>query len=379
MKILIMQPYLSYRGGVDRVILNIAKHYNATIYTLEYNKNASFPEFKELDVKLFGKEVSFSNLLPHRASQGLRYGYNFYNAKIKEDYDVINAHISPSEWIRHRNGRVLWYCHTPPREVYDLYAVRMRHRTYREKFLYSAMAKTYKLIAHRVVKKIEVIATNSEVTRKRINKYYSRDATVINPGIDYKSYYCNEDGKFFFYPSRIVINKRQDYVINAFKRFLSKTKRKDYRLVLAGTLSKDPEHMAYYDNIRRMANGLKVEIKTNISDKEITELYSKATAVLFSAINEDYGLIPLEAMASSKPVISVNEGGPRYTIVAGKTGFLVNSEAEMAAKMEFVVGHKDLAENMGREGRTLVERRYTWGAFFKRFDAALREASKRSE
>ena len=56
-------------------------------------------------------------MMPYgRVSQGLNYGLSFYNFKIKEDYDVINAHIAPSHWIRNRNERVLWYVHTPLRD-----------------------------------------------------------------------------------------------------------------------------------------------------------------------------------------------------------------------------------------------------------------------
>ncbi|MEM0201076.1 MAG: hypothetical protein QXD23_01595, partial [Candidatus Micrarchaeaceae archaeon] len=100
MKLMILQPYLNIKGGAERVILEIAKHYNAPILTLEYNKNDTYKEFEDLDIRVVGKKIPFSNMLPYRASQGLRYGYNFYNLKIKEDYDVLNPHISPSEWIR---------------------------------------------------------------------------------------------------------------------------------------------------------------------------------------------------------------------------------------------------------------------------------------
>ena len=158
-------------------------------------------------------------VLPYRASQGLRYGYNFYNMSIKEDYDVLNPHISPSEWIRHKNKRVVWFCHSPPREVYDLFGTRMASRSHRDKVLYSTMANVYKFIASGITKKIEQIVTNSENTRQRINKYYSRDATVVNPGINYHDFRNDGDSRYFLYPSRILVNKRQDYIIQAFKQF----------------------------------------------------------------------------------------------------------------------------------------------------------------
>ena len=239
MKLLIIQPYLNIKGGVERVILEIAKHYDATIYTTEYDKAATFEGFKDTDIKIVGKDVPLADRLPYRASQGLRYGYNFYNLKIKDDYDVANPHISPSEWIRHKNEHVLWYCHTPPREVYDLYAVRMMQRSYKEKMLYAAMTGAYKIVAKNIVKNIEEVAANSQVTRQRIKKYYSKESTVINPGIDYERFTEQGDDKYFVYPSRFVVNKRQEYVINAFKEYVKKSK-SNHSLILAGTLSKDP-------------------------------------------------------------------------------------------------------------------------------------------
>ena len=374
MKLLVVQPYLNLMGGVDRVILEIAKHYDAKILTLEYDRKLSFPEFSGLDVEVLKPKASTS-MLPYRASQGLRYGYSFYRMKIREDYDVLNPHISPSEWIRQRNSRVLWYCHTPPREVYDLYSVRMQGRSTRDKLLYAAMVKTYKFIAGRVVRKVEAIATNSSVTNSRIKKYFGVKATVINPGINAKEYSNNGDDKFFFYPSRIVANKRQDYVIDAFKQFAKRSGKK-HRLVIAGAVSKDPEHMAYLKKIKASSSGYNIEIRENITESSMRNLYSRCSGVLFAAINEDYGFIPLEAMASCKPVISVNEGGPTETIIDGKTGFLVNSPQEMAQRMGFIAEHPSAAEGIGKAGRRRVEEYYSWSAFFNKFDPLARKVSR---
>lgn len=376
MKLILLQPYLNLRGGVERVIAKMAQHYDASIYTLEYDKGSTFPEFSNMDIRLIGKDVPLSGKLPYRASQGFRYGYNFYNMKIKDDYDVLNPHISPSEWIRNKNERALWYCHTPPREVYDLYETRMQNRSYKDKLIYAALVGTYKVIAKGITKKIEEIATNSKTTNERIKRYYGREATVINPGIDYKNFHNTGDSKYFLYPSRIVVNKRQEYVINAFSQYVKRTKDRKHKLVIAGTLSNDPEHKKYFEKLKAMSKGLNVVFKTNINDKQLHELYSNSTAVLFSAINEDYGFIPIESMASSKPIISVNEGGPRETIVNNKTGFLANSPAVMAEKMALVAGDNDLAERIGREGRRLVERKYSWDAFFEKIDPVLRKVAK---
>lgn len=380
MKMLVLQPYLNLMGGVDRVILEIARHYDAKIYTLEYDRKGAFPEYAGMDIEVVKPRTALARLLPYRASQGLTYGYGFYRMRIAEDYDVLNPHISPSEWIRHRNERVLWYCHTPPREVYDLYQARMQGRSARDKLVYAAMAKSYKFIAGRVVRRIEAIATNSNTTNARIVRYFNRSASVINPGIDAKGYQDNGDERFFLCPSRITPNKRQGYAIDAFKRFARRgaagRSRQRYRLVIAGAVSKDPEHAAYLRKLRDEARGARVEILENVKEGELRSLYSRCSAVLFAAVNEDYGFIPLEAMASGKPVVSVNEGGPTETIEDGKTGFLVNSAQEMAKRMGYLAEHPSLAGRMGRDGRRRVESAYTWRAFFEKFDPLARKVSR---
>ena len=80
-------------------------------------------------------------------------------------------------------------------------------------------------------------------------------------------------------------------------------------------------------------------------------------------MNEDYGLIPLESMAASKPCIGRNEGGLKETIRDGRDGFLVSSIWDMAEKMELISKDEERAVCMGRAGRAKVERDFTWDKF----------------
>ena len=81
------------------------------------------------------------------------------------------------------------------------------------------------------------------------------------------------------------------------------------------------------------------------------DYYSRCFAVLYPARNEDFGLVPIEGMMSSKPVIALNEGGVKETIKEGETGFLVDSVEEMAEKMFFLATNADAAQKMGMSGR----------------------------
>ncbi|MGC8687135.1 MAG: glycosyltransferase [Candidatus Micrarchaeia archaeon] len=376
MKLVITQANLTLKGGAERVVMKIAQHYKAKIYTAEYDPGKTFEEFRNLDIETIGKGT-VQKLIPYgRASQGIAYGSAFYFLKLNDDYDVLNAHIAPSHWARKNNERVLWYCHTPLRDIYDLYDYRISLKKGLGKLIYKVGAKAVRSIDQSIVKDIECIVANSSNTKSRIEKYYGRkDAMVLNGGIDYKEYRNNGDANYFLYVSRISPNKRQEYAIKAFEIF--KRKKKGYNLVIAGALSRDRLYQKYYEKIANEAKRIgNVEFVLDASEQKIIELYSNSTAVLFTAMNEDYGLVPLEAMASSKPVISVNEGGPKETIIQGKTGYLANSPEEMAKYMLEIASDKEFAEELGKNGRNRVIKNYSWERFFAEYDKILKKVSK---
>lgn len=370
---LITQANLTLFGGAERVVLKIAQHYRAKIITAEYSRVETFREFAKLDIEVIGRG---KGVLPYgRVMQGLKYGLGFYNFKVDDDYDVINAHIAPSHWIRNRNEHVLWYCHTPLRDVYDLYALRMARKKAYQKPLHFIGIKAVKRIDQSIVKRIEYIVANSENTKSRIEKYFGRnDAFVLGGGVEYEKYASKGDSQYFLYPSRISPNKRQEFAITAFKIF--SMSKKGYKLIITGAVSKDPFYYDYYKRVLQLAgNDPNIIIMDSVGEKRLAELYSKATAVLYPPINEDYGLVPLEAMASSKPVIAVNEGGPRETVVNGVTGYLVDSEDDMAKMMLKIASDDALAERLGKNGRRLAVSKYSWSRFFKEFDKKLKKVA----
>ena len=120
MNITLCHPFLQSLGGGDRVILEIAKRFTPTIYSVVYEPESSFSELKEFDIRILPKsklEIPFGIISSDKrrfnaVSAGLRY----YFTKFKDDYDVICAVGSPSEWIRNRNPRVSWLSLSPNRE-----------------------------------------------------------------------------------------------------------------------------------------------------------------------------------------------------------------------------------------------------------------------
>jgi glycosyltransferase involved in cell wall biosynthesis len=102
-------------------------------------------------------------------------------------------------------------------------------------------------------------------------------------------------------------------------------------------------------------------------------LYRDCTALLFTAFNEDWGIVPLEAMATGKPVIAVDKGGPREIVVDGETGYLEPEDPAAFARRMIEMGtDRDLARRLGRAG-TERARLMTWDTFVARLDDAIEE------
>lgn len=367
MKLILTQPFLHTKGGLERVVLEIAKKYNPIIYTYRYLPEKTFEEFKEYDIRivkpLVTKPVSIFN---ERIKWGIQSGESFYKLKIKEDYDVLNAHGTPSEWARNRNERMCWYCHSPNREAFDLYEWRMKNRNLFNKITFWSSIKFFNFFEFRTVPKIESVVTNSVNSQVRIRKYLKREAKIISPGVDVEKFENESYGNYFLYPSRIVPEKRFEMAIEAFKEFRKSNKK--YELIIVGSVQRErKEHVKYLEKLNEI-KGEGVKIITDASEEEFMKLYKNCLCVLFTPINEDFGIIPLEAMSCEKPVIGINEGGVKETVIHGETGFLVNNVNEMVEYMNELVEDMNLVELMGNRGRKTVLDNWTWKRFIDKIN-----------
>jgi glycosyltransferase involved in cell wall biosynthesis len=108
-------------------------------------------------------------------------------------------------------------------------------------------------------------------------------------------------------------------------------------------------------------------------------LYSNALAAVYVPINEDWGLIPLEAAASGKPTIGVNEGGLRETIKDGVTGFLLDSvnPKEIAKKIDLLASNKKLARKMGKSALKNVKDKLDISKILLEFENRLIEINNK--
>ena len=141
----------------------------------------------------------------------------------------------------------------------------------------------------------------------RIHRVYGRSSVVIHPPVEtapFNTVAPRTPGEYFLATARLVLSKRVDLIIQAANAAA-------VPLVIEGTGPDEPR-------LRRLA-GPTVRFTGWLPQSDLPVLVSRAIAVVFAPI-EDFGIVPVEAMAAGTPVIAYGEGGALETVVAGKTG-----------------------------------------------------------
>lgn len=175
-----------------------------------------------------------------------------------------------------------------------------------------------------------------------------------------------DDRRIILHPARLLPWKGVHTTVDAFASLADQFP--DVSLVITDThtiLDWADELRGYREQIFSMVHerGLDDRVVMRSFDffKELPQAYAMADLVVYPTSGEEpFGLVPLEAMASAKPIIATLSGGLIETIVDGKTGFLIPKEdpAALADRLATLLAHPTLAHRMGQEGRQHIERRF---------------------
>ena len=199
---------------------------------------------------------------------------------------------------------------------------------------------------------------------------------VVHPGID--TTLMAPTGRrepFFLIPGRIMWSKNVELGIRAFMTLKEESDRTEVqasRLVVAGMV--DEKSRPYLQSLRALVAGRDdVDFVLSPADEELLDLYDRCFAVLFTPPNEDWGIVPLEAMAFGKPVVAVGRGGPAESVVDSETGYLRDAAAgPFAEAMERLLSEPEVYERISQAARERAQR-YDWARFVDRIDEYLYE------
>jgi glycosyltransferase involved in cell wall biosynthesis len=341
LRIAIFQDFMENAGGNERLALLTAKELGATIITAAADSKA---------IKaMHGENIKIRTLGKMPDNFFLKHFYacaRFFLCDYSKEFDFFIFYGNRSIFAAHRHKPNLWYCSSPERSVFDLHTFYKKIFPLRQKILFGFSSFFFRFAYARIaMPNFQVIATNSENVKKKIERYLDRKATVVSPPIDTPKYKCTGFGNYWLSVNRLYPNKRIELQLEAFRMLPGE------RLVVVGGSTEDFS-AGYAEKISQMIPE-NVVLKGIVSEDELIDLYANCKGFVATAIDEDFGMSVVEAMASGKAVVAVEEGGFKETVLDGKTGFLVKADAkEIADAVRIVSGNpgKYKKECIGRAG-----------------------------
>jgi len=312
-RIAIFHNYMDNIGGAEIVTLILARELNADIYKTNF-------DVEKIRKMGFDVENIFSiGRIPINAPFRQESAYwKFRKLKLGRKYDF---YLIAGDWAMSgavNNKPNLWYVHSPTREIWDLYDyVRRELVNSRDKFIFDLWVFFRRRLNRFDSRKVNKYVSNSLNVKKRVKKYLKKNSGIVHPPIETEKYKCKESKGYWLAVNRLLDHKRVDLQVKAF------SKMPDEKLIIVGSYE-NSEHFQGYARYIKKIKPENVEIKSWIDFKELVELYAGCKGFITTALDEDFGMTPLEAMASGKPVIASNEGGYKETVLDGKTGILID-------------------------------------------------------
>ena len=326
MKIAIVHDQLREFGGAERVLVALKKIFpTADIYTSTYDWKTLGPHGEitkkwKINLSWFGKIPIINKLYsPLRFITPLiweSFDFSKYDLVISSSGSWMSKGIKTN---RPKDDRPMGekptihisYVHHPPRYLYG-YETAIEWQKYWPIKIYGNLINHHlRIWDYLSSQRADYFIANSEETKRRIQKFYRRNSTVIYPPVSIPQKLVNplsdQLNNYFLTVSRLARAKHVDVLIQA-------ANQAQFNLKIVGT-GRDEKYL-------RSIAGPTVKFLGNLSDEELTKIYQNAKAFLFASVDEEFGIAPVEAMGWGLPVIAYRGGGIPEYVIDGENGFL---------------------------------------------------------
>ncbi len=323
MKIALVHDQLQEFGGAERVLVALKKIFpQADVYTSFYNRQTLGPHaanFKDWKIV-----TSWADKVP--LLKKLYSPLRFITPKIWESFDFsspregYNLVISSSGSymskgvITKKPTIHICYLHHPPRYLYGYETAIEWQKHWPIRIYGNLINHGLRLFDYSSSQRVDYFIANSQETKRRIEKFYRRDATVIYPPVNIpKDYDVKRPTlnvtQYYLTISRLARAKHIDTLIEAANKM-------KFNLKVVG--------VGRVEKYLRSIAGPTVEFLGSVSDEKLKNIYQGAKAFLFASVDEEFGIAPVEAMGYGLPVIAYNSGGLPETVKDGVNGYLFN-------------------------------------------------------
>uniref|UniRef100_A0A8D8YA14 Alpha-1,3/1,6-mannosyltransferase ALG2 n=1 Tax=Cacopsylla melanoneura TaxID=428564 RepID=A0A8D8YA14_9HEMI len=390
-RIIFIHPDLGI-GGAERLAVDAAlslqeEGFEVEFITSHHDKNHCFLETKDgtLPVKVVG------DWLP-RNIFGRCYALCMYLRMIFLAFYVILCHKNKPDLVfcdlvsvcipilQWKNIQVLFYCHYPDQLL-----------SKRGSFIKSIYRFPLNKLEEWTTCRADKILVNSEFTRSVVLSTFT-SLKKKNLEILYPSVYTDNFQKTMPEPIENVLNplpSKEDtvflsvnryerkknlelaiYALNSLRSRLDKEKKNSAHLIVAGGYDpNNTENVEYFKELQELVEKLKmsenVSFLTSPSDAAKISLFRFSKCIIYTPSGEHFGIVPIEAMFCKKPVIAVNSGGPKESILDNKTGFLCEPNEEAFAKaMKKIMDNEDnIVQQFSQFGFNRFHEKFSFQAF----------------
>lgn len=302
MKVALIHDWLNGMRGGEKCLECFCEMFpEADVYTLLHTRGRCSKIIEGMKIS-----TSFVDRIPYK-DRFYRYLLPLFPIAIErfilKDYDLIlsSSHCVAKGIIPGPNVLHVSYMHSPMRYVWDMYddyfgKDRVHPIIARVAPFFASYLRAWDVASSA---RVDHFIANSRHVARRIKKYYRREASVIHPPVDFEKFRVAEKTEdYYLIVSALVSYKRIDLAIEALNRL-------GLPLKIVGTGPQEAE-------LRKMA-GPSIEFLGWTDDDALADLYSRCKAFIFPG-EEDFGITPLEAMASGRPVIAYARGGTLETV-----------------------------------------------------------------
>lgn len=318
MKVAIVHDYIKEYGGAERVLEALHEVFpDAPVYTSVYLPKYLGPHrerFADWNIK-----TSWADVIPFNSKliSPIRViAPELFKALDLSKFDVVivsaTGAYSPNtiQTKSEKHSAVhICYSHTPPRYLYGYETARDWKKNAVSRWVGMWTIHFLRMIDFKSSQNVDYFIANSEETKRRIAKFYRKDAKVIYPPVEFSLKSKVERGEYFLTGGRIARAKHTDLIIDTFIK--NGLPLKVFGKGFAG----------FEEEIReKISKSSNIEFLGEVSDEKKNELMAGARSFVFASHDEDFGIIPVEAMMAGTPVIAHKSGGPIETIIDGKTG-----------------------------------------------------------
>lgn len=351
MRVAIVHYWLvNFRGG-ERVIEALLELYpQAELFTLVHDPQRLPPIFRRHTVheSYIGRwpfaRRHYQRYLPFMPTALEQFDLRGFDLVISSESGPAKGVIPPADALH------LCYCHSPMRYLWNAYHDYKERAGALTRWLMPSLSHRLRIWDVTTAARVDGFIANSANVARRIEAYYRRDAAVLHPPVDTEAYRPNgvapED--FYLCVGQLVGYKNTELAIEACNRL-----GRNLVVIGAGEEQRRLEAMA----------GPTVTLMGSQSAAVLADHYARCRALLFCA-EEDFGIVPVEAMAAGRPVIAFGRGGALETVVDGRTGLFFHdatSDALMAAIQAFEAAGPWDATAIRAHAETFAKERFKAG------------------